>query len=51
MKKKNISIEIGGVQVPVGEITGEDSSAASFRYKEEYLKARDAVPVSLSLPL
>ncbi|MBR2765183.1 MAG: type II toxin-antitoxin system HipA family toxin [Blautia sp.] len=51
MKKKNISIEIGGVQVPVGEITGEDSSAASFCYKEEYLKGRNAVPVSLSLPL
>ena len=51
MKKKNISIEIEGRQIPVGEISGEDSTHAGFSYKEEYLRSRDAVPVSLSLPL
>ena len=51
MKKKNISIEINQTQIPVGEIIGEDSQGACFAYREDYLADRDAVPVSLSLPL
>ena len=50
-EKYQISIERDGRMVPVGSISGESYRTARFSYIEEYLDDRDAVPVSISLPL
>ena len=50
-EKYQISIERDGRMVPVGSISGESYRTATFSYIEEYLDDRNAVPVSISLPL
>ena len=50
-EKYQISIERDGRMVPVGLISGESYRTATFSYIEEYLDDRNAVPVSISLPL
>ena len=50
-EKYQISIERDGRMVPVGSISGESYRTATFSYIGEYLDDRNAVPVSISLPL
>ena len=50
-EKYQISIERDGRMIPVGLISGESYRTATFSYLEEYLDDRNAVPVSISLPL
>ena len=50
-EKYQISIERDGRMVPVGSISGESYRTARFSYIGEYLDDRNAVPVSISLPL
>lgn len=47
----DIYIEIGGEQVKVGKIKGRTSGDCTFRYSDDYLSGKAAVPVSISLPL
>ncbi len=51
MFRLDVSIEIKGKQIRVGEITGNDHNDARFRYSEDYLNKRDSLPISISLPL
>ena len=50
-EKYQISIERDGRMVPVGSISGESYRTATFSYIGEYLADRNALPVSISLPL
>ena len=47
----DVSIEIGGSQIHVGEIEGDDSSRARFCYSKSYLEGPDPRPISIRLPL
>ena len=51
MERFQVTIEKDGRQIPVGFISGESSADASFGYAPDYLSRRDALPVSVSLPL
>ncbi len=51
MRKLDVYIEIDGEQRRVGCITGDTEFDAAFSYSEEHLGARNARPLSLSLPL
>lgn len=51
MERFLVTIERDGRPVPVGDIRCESSADACFRYAPDYLSARDAVPISVSLPL
>ena len=51
MQELKVYIEINGRQSFVGTIQGSNSEDACFRYGKEYLSRRDAVPISISLPL
>ncbi len=51
MKQLDVSIEIGGVQTPVGAITCETTADAHFQYAQTYLDSASAKPISVSLPL
>ena len=46
----NVSVEIGGSCVPVGIISGNNSSDSGFTYHKEYMNREGAVPISISLP-
>ena len=46
----NISIELGGVEYPVGVISGEGVEDARFAYCKEYLSRSESIPVSASMP-
>lgn len=46
-----VSLEKNGAQVPVGQITGDNSGTARFSYAKEYWEAADAAAISASLPL
>lgn len=50
MIKLNVSIEIGGKQIPAGAIIGTDPYNARFSYSEHYIDDI-GVPISKSLPL
>lgn len=49
MKELHVSIERNGEMLPVGTITGEDSSTARFRYADTY-RIEMGMPVSISFP-
>lgn len=49
MRELNISIEISGVQIPVGTISGNDISDAVFSYSQEYIE-KGYPSISISLP-
>ena len=51
MNRIEVSIEISGRQVYIGDITGNSSNDGVFTYSSEYLKSPSAQPISLSLPL
>ena len=51
MNSYQVSIEIGGRQIRVGDIQFTNADDAVFSYAEEYLERPDARPISLSLPL
>ena len=51
MKKLNIRIEREGNLIPIGTITGNNSSDACFQYLPEYRSGSNPVPLSVSLPL
>lgn len=50
MKELSVLIEINGMNVRVGSITGNDSSDACFTYDEDYIQKPDLRPISISLP-
>ena len=51
MKPLNVFIEINGTQCPVGSLEGNDYRDAHFKYSQDYLNAKEAAPISISLPL
>lgn len=51
MKTLIVSLERNGVLVPVGSISGNNTSDSQFRYSEEYLHDPQAAALSISLPL
>jgi serine/threonine-protein kinase HipA len=51
MRKYVVSVEREDHQIPIGEIVGDNSDTASFRYSEEYLNSNNATAISISLPL
>ena len=51
MKTLIVSIERNGVMVPVGSISGSDSSDARFQYSDDYLQSGKSTSLSISLPL
>ena len=51
MKDLSVMIEVGGQDVFVGKITGENSENASFSYADSYLSDSESRPISLSMPL
>ena len=50
MRELSVYIELNGIQTLVGKISGEQYNDARFRYVREYIEAREAVPISVSLP-
>ena len=51
MKELTINIEKTGIRTVVGTILGNNKEDACFSYSADYLKQKDAKPVSISLPL
>ena len=51
MKKYSVFIEIRGKQVKVGEIEGDTSEDARFKYAGEYISGDGSKAISISLPL
>ena len=51
IEKYLVNIERNGKMTPIGYIAGESYKTARFAYFEHYLQDRNAVPVSISLPL
>ncbi len=51
MMSLTVSLERNGNLVPVGIISGKDSSDSQFCYSEEYLLDQEASALSISLPL
>jgi len=51
MRVLNIDIEINGTMIRAGNIYGNNSQDACFRYSAGYLNMPGAMPVSVSLPL
>lgn len=50
MRELSVYIELNGIQTLVGKISGEQYNDARFRYVREYIEAREAAPISISLP-
>lgn len=50
MRELSVYIELNGIQTLVGKISGEQYNDARFRYVKEYIEAREAAPISVSLP-
>ena len=50
MRELGVYIELNGIQTLVGKISGEQYNDARFRYVREYIEAREAAPISVSLP-
>ncbi|MBE5905073.1 MAG: type II toxin-antitoxin system HipA family toxin [Pseudobutyrivibrio sp.] len=50
MRELSVYIELNGIQTLVGTISGEQYNDARFRYVREYIEAREAAPISVSLP-
>ena len=50
MRELSVYIELNGIQTLVGKISGEQYIDARFRYVREYIEAREAAPISVSLP-
>ena len=50
MRELIVYIELNGIQTLVGKISGEQYNDARFRYVREYIEAREAAPISVSLP-
>lgn len=51
MQKLIIFIELNGVSVHVGDIEGENSDNACFKYADSYLSNPESRAISISLPL
>ena len=51
LNRIEISIEISGRQVHIGDITGNSSNDGIFTYSSEYLQSPSARPISINLPL
>ncbi|MBR2707518.1 MAG: type II toxin-antitoxin system HipA family toxin [Mogibacterium sp.] len=51
MRRLDVSIELSGSEVSIGQITGNDARDAGFAYADAYLASDHAQPVSISLPL
>ena len=51
MRRLTVSIEINGVKVIAGSISGNGPDDAAFSYAEDYLAKKDSSALSLSLPL
>lgn len=50
MRELSVYIELNGIQTLVGKISGEQYNDARYRYVREYIEAREAAPISVSLP-
>lgn len=50
MRELSVYIELNGIQTLVGKISGEQYNDARFRYVREYIEAKEAAPISVSLP-
>lgn len=50
MRELSVYIELNGIQTLVGKISSEQYNDARFRYVREYIEAREAAPISVSLP-
>ncbi len=51
MEPLALDVRLDGYDDPVGVLVRDDQGAVAFAYKEEYVSAADATPLSLSLPL
>ena len=51
MKRLEVDIEITGRRKEVGSISGESEFTATFAYSPDYVRSRDSMPISASLPL
>lgn len=51
MEPLALDVRLDGYDDPVGVLVRDDRGAVAFAYKEEYVSAPDATPLSLSLPL
>lgn len=51
MKRLEVDIEIVGRRKEVGSISGESEFTATFAYSPDYVRSRDSMPISASLPL
>lgn len=51
MRRLEVSIELSGREVKVGQIMGNDAKDAAFSYDSVYLGTDHAQPISISLPL
>ncbi|MEP9386481.1 HipA domain-containing protein [Mesorhizobium sp. KR9-304] len=51
MEPLALDVRLDGYNDPVGVLIRDDRGAVAFAYKEEYVSASDATPLSLSLPL
>lgn len=51
MRKLTVLIEVNGNNIPVGEISGQNSQDAVFSYSDTYRLDSDSRAISLSLPL
>jgi serine/threonine-protein kinase HipA len=46
-----LDVRLDGYDDPVGVLVRDDRGALAFAYRENYVSAADATPLSLSLPL
>ena len=51
MEPLALDVRLDGYDEPVGVLVRDDRGAVAFAYKEDYVSASDATPLSLSLPL
>ncbi|MBO6164652.1 MAG: type II toxin-antitoxin system HipA family toxin [Lachnospiraceae bacterium] len=51
MQSLQVTIEIEGIQTPVGTIRGDSGEDAVFSYDMSYLSSPEAAPISVHLPL
>jgi serine/threonine-protein kinase HipA len=51
LKRLEVDIEIMGRRKEVGSISGESEFTATFAYSSDYVRSRDSMPISASLPL
>lgn len=51
MSARTLDVRLDGYSDPIGKLSGEPNSNATFQYDSSYLNNQNAVPLSMSLPL